>query len=358
MDTLTQIALGATVAEAGFRHRLGGKAVVFGAACGLLPDLDMLARLAGELTSLVHHRGITHSLLTLTLLSPLVGYAGYRWARRTPRSGAEADPGTAGSDLRQWLLWTHLAFWALVTHPLLDVFTTYGTQLFAPVTDHRYALDAVSIVDLACSLPLWTIALVALLRWRREPGPRRRWLARFALAWSTAYLLVAFGLSQAVVHRAEKQLQAEGFAPVAVRAVPTFLVTGAWRVVARNRRGDLRQGAASSWAAPRIAFTRFDRPRDPLVDKGLASRPGKMLQWFSAGMIRVSVKRSNRLRAVVLEDARFGLLSDPRAAVFRLQLEFDQTDRLRRVRRLSPRMRFRVSDELGAWWRVYTTGRL
>ena len=340
VDTLTQIALGATVAEAGFRHRLGGKAVLLGAACGLAPDLDMLSRLGGEFASMVHHRGITHSLLALAVVSPLVGYAGYRWSGKRDR----------------WLVWTHLAFWALVTHPLLDLFTTYGTQLFTPLTDHRYALDAVSVVDLVCSLPLWIVGLWSLIRARREALLRRRWLAAGALVWTFGYLLVGWGLSQTVVKHAQKQLRADGFTPVEVRATPTMLVTGTWRVVARNDRGDLRVGLASSWAGERVDFRRFDRPRDALVNKALASPRGRMMQWFTGNMFRARVDRTKQGGRVVLADARFGLLSDVSKTVFRLQFDFDSAGRLRRVRRLSRGMDFSLGQELGVWWRVLTTG--
>ncbi len=341
MDTLTQITLGATVAEAGFRHRLGGKAVLLGAACGLAPDLDMLARLGGEFASMVHHRGITHSLLILAVISPLVGYAGYRWSGRRDH----------------WLVWAHLAFWALVTHPLLDLFTTYGTQLFAPLSDHRFALDAVSIVDLACTLPLWIVAIWSLIRVRRDPLPKRRFMAAGALAWMACYLLVSFGLSQAVRARTERQLRDSGFAPVEVRAVPTMLATGAWRVVARNQRGDVRVGLASSFAGGKVDFRRFDRPSDPLVTKALASPRGKMFQWFTGNMFRARVSRSKGGGRVVLADARFGLVSDVSKTVFRLRFDFDAAGRLKRVQRLSRKnMRFSVGEELGVWWRVLTTG--
>ena len=42
MDSLTQMALGGVIAEAGFREKLGGKAVILGCLGGALPDLDIL----------------------------------------------------------------------------------------------------------------------------------------------------------------------------------------------------------------------------------------------------------------------------------------------------------------------------
>ena len=60
-------------------------------------------------------------------------------------------------------------WWALVmaasmlSHPLLDWFTTYGTQLLAPFSRHRFAIDGVGIVDPFYSLTL--IAGLSAIRW-------------------------------------------------------------------------------------------------------------------------------------------------------------------------------------------------
>ena len=66
MDTLTQAALGAAVGQSAYAHKLGRRANWYGAAAGLLPDLDVLARpLADEWQSLVWHRGMTSVLMWL-----------------------------------------------------------------------------------------------------------------------------------------------------------------------------------------------------------------------------------------------------------------------------------------------------
>lgn len=70
MDSITQAALGATIAAAGFERRLGRKSLVFGAAVGTLPDLDIIARIGGEWAMLIHHRGVTHGILFALLATP------------------------------------------------------------------------------------------------------------------------------------------------------------------------------------------------------------------------------------------------------------------------------------------------
>ena len=110
MDSVTQIALGAAVGEKVLGKKVGNKAPLWGAAVGILPDLDVLgaAFLSGT-AQLGVHRWVSHSLLFAVVgglgvgwtLSKLhrarLGASGPRWrsgqSSRTPSS--TASPGTA-----------------------------------------------------------------------------------------------------------------------------------------------------------------------------------------------------------------------------------------------------------------------
>ena len=72
MDSITQAALGATIAQAGFSTRLGRRALLFGAVAATLPDLDVVVRAAGQWAVVEHHRGATHSLPVLALATGLL----------------------------------------------------------------------------------------------------------------------------------------------------------------------------------------------------------------------------------------------------------------------------------------------
>jgi membrane-bound metal-dependent hydrolase YbcI (DUF457 family) len=54
----------------------------------------------------------------------------------------------------------------LVTHPLLDAMTVYGTQLALPFTNHPYAVGSIFIID---SLP-WRQRRAAAHHARSSPG--------------------------------------------------------------------------------------------------------------------------------------------------------------------------------------------
>ena len=70
------------------------------------------------------------------------------------------------------------------THGLLDFATTYGTMLFWPFSQERYAASIVSIVDPLMTLPV--LILIVLAGLRRSPL-----YARLALAWVVLYLSLA-----------------------------------------------------------------------------------------------------------------------------------------------------------------------
>lgn len=340
MDAVSHIALGVAVAEAGFRHRLGGKSVVLGAACGLFPDIDLVARLAGEWGSIFHHRGLTHSVFVVAALAPAAGWIGYRW------SGRKERPGT----------WIHLAFWTLVAHALLDACTSYGTQLFAPVSRYRVCLDAVSIVDVLYTIPLLAVVLTAMLR-RPDPVRRRR-IAASVLACTTAYLTFGLFQSRGAVAAAEVQLRAAGFAPVRVRAIPMLLMVGPFRVVARDGRGNLRVGHASSFVPRDIRFHRLDRPDDPAVDRVLESPRGRIFVWAASGMVHARVVYTDDGRTrVLLSDMRYGLLTRPARGHFRARAEMDRYGRLEAFRLVHSVPALDLGAELKAMFRLTFTGR-
>ena len=119
MDSLTQIALGSAVAVAVMGRRTSvRRSAAWGAVAGTLPDLDVLIDHGDALLDMVLHRAESHSLFYLTLLAPLL-------------AGLVCRLHHERTLFRHW--W--LALWlVLLTHPLLDAMTVYGTQLLLPFT--------------------------------------------------------------------------------------------------------------------------------------------------------------------------------------------------------------------------------
>ena len=53
--------------------------------------------------------------------------------------------------------WVWLFFWAIITHPLLDSCTVFGTQLFQPFSDYRVGFNIISVADPIYSIPFFAV---------------------------------------------------------------------------------------------------------------------------------------------------------------------------------------------------------
>ncbi|MFW5741095.1 MAG: metal-dependent hydrolase [Myxococcota bacterium] len=336
MDTITQALLGATVAEAGFGKKLGHRAMIVGALCGVLPDLDIVSGMLGPWASMIHHRGITHSIFFAAAAAPLIGWAAWR---ANKRQGTHAS-------------WAHLAWWAVVTHPLLDLFTSYGTQLLAPFSDRRFALDAIPIVDPIYSAALLLALLVALVA-RRKPRIGQI-AASSALVFTTSYLLFGWQQSATAKQLAREQLAGQGFEVQHMRAQPVMLVW-MWRIAARNAEGDLRVGSLSTWQPTPIDFRAMGRPDDPLVARALQSERGKVFQWFADGMVGVRIERHEGGTSVWLDDQRYGSALEPDRSFWGARAEFGPDGELIDVTRERRSMK-RFRSELGLTWDMMWKG--
>jgi len=177
MDSLTQIVLGAAMGEAALGKKVGNKAMLWGAIAGTIPDLDVISKLfvdnvrANEL-----HRGFSHSILFCIIAAPLFG-----WLIAKLYKNKEAD----------WKDWTKLMFLGLFTHPILDAFTTWGTQLFWPF-DYKIAINNIFVVDPLYTIPFLVFVIIAMFYKRTDP--KRRKFNNIGIFISSFYLLVTLVL--------------------------------------------------------------------------------------------------------------------------------------------------------------------
>jgi inner membrane protein len=147
--------MGATLGYALHGRVLGRLAAAVGAAASLLPDADVFIRSAADpLVAVEVHRGFSHSLI----FAP-VGAA------------VAAAPFLLLAAARaHWrALWT-CALASYVTHCLLDAATSYGTNLFWPLSTVRVGWDFISVIDPPVTLILLIGMLWALLARRRAVG--------------------------------------------------------------------------------------------------------------------------------------------------------------------------------------------
>jgi inner membrane protein len=265
VDSVSQFVLGASVSAAAMGTRTAvWKAALWGGVAGTLPDLDVFIDHGDALSNMVRHRAETHSLFWLSLASPLLA----------------AIPGWLhgrGAAFRRW--W--LAIWlALVTHPLLDAMTVYGTQLLLPFTDHPFGVGSIFIIDPLYTVPLLVGLVVAVLRTQARGLAWVHvglWVSTAYLAWSVAAQWHVRSLVQAALPNA---------APASVLVTPSPFNTLLWRIVVMEPDGRYREGFRSLLDGDRpIRFTQFEAQAVPDMVRALPAV--QRLAAFSHGFTKV-----------------------------------------------------------------------
>ncbi len=228
MDPLTHAATAAVAGRAGLR-KLSPLAMAAVVIAGVIPDVDLLGRLAGVRTYVLLRRGVTHSLAGALVLAVMVALALWRigW-RREP----------VPARLPGLLL---AACLGIGIHLVLDWGDTYGERLLWPFRKTWYVgglwpqLDPwwLALLLVAVGIP-WLLALVG-----EEIGARPRrgvdWPAVFGLALIAAYA----GWRASLHDRALALLESSTFhraVPEAVGAFPEAYSPFIWRGVAATAR--------------------------------------------------------------------------------------------------------------------------
>jgi inner membrane protein len=290
MDPLTHGLLGASLGLSLSGRALGRRALAWGAVFGMAPDLDMLARPADPFAEWKWHRGPTHGLAVALVAGSLLGWLLARRAKSAPKA------------------WIPLAVVALLSHPLLDLCTSYGTQLLAPFSDRRFALDWIAIVD-----PAYSLILAAGLVFALSVGPATeaaRRSGRAVVALTTLYLALGGLVNARVEAIARDELRDSGIT-AEVHAFPTLLQLPYRRIVARSG-DDVRVGWLSLLRPRPILWEGFTQARGPLVDVARATRAGQLFEWFAMGEATPRLEPGGSATVVEFDDLRYGFPGMPR----------------------------------------------
>lgn len=297
MDSLTQLALGGVIAEAGFREKLGGRAVVLGCLGGLLPDADIVAGVivADPWVHLTVHRGITHSLFFAPVLGAAAAWIFWRWCNRS-------------SSFWWWYL---LAFLVFFTHPLLDCCTSYGTQIFAPFSTVRIAWNWVSIVDVFYSVPLLVTLIVCAGIKKWWPQGHTTWLGIGALLLTTAYLFYGGWHHARALERIHADALNKKVSMLRAEAYPQLATVWVWRTVVKTPQGYLL-GRTNTLRGKEVTSTFLADEDDPWIERALSLEKIKLYRWFADDLLRGAVTRYPRGGGTVsFFDMRYGNPAEP-----------------------------------------------
>lgn len=297
MDSVTQVVLGAAVAEAALGRKIGNKAIVWGAIAGTIPDLDVLVSFfVDKLSADELHRGFSHSILFSILFAPVLAWIAMRIHKKE----------TAG-----FKEWTWMMFLALITHPILDAHTAWGTQLFWPLP-YKITYNNIFVIDPLYTVPFMIFVIMAMRR--KKSDPKRRRYNNIGLIVSSSYMLLTFGFKGIAHYQFTKNLEEQHIAYQELEAKPMPLNSILWCGFVKS--GDeilLGYYSLFDGGGP-ITFTHFKQNKEllgDLKDNEIIHRMDKLARgWY------VIEQRGD---TIFFDDVRFGqagFSNDPSSFVF------------------------------------------
>jgi inner membrane protein len=285
MDSITQIALGATVGYAVMGSKVGRKAAVYGAILGTLPDLDVLIPYGGDIEDFTYHRGFSHSFLVHTLVSPIFAWLFCR-----------LHPFTQPNFVR----WIGMVFAVLVTHAVIDGLTVYGTQVLWGLSEYPFAYSIFFIIDPLYTLPLLVPTVMYMLP-RISPN-RMRSITFLGLSLSVVYMLWAMAVKQYIDTINHHALTSLGIDDSVYVSTPAPLTTLLWRSVVVEDDAYYEIYTSIFDSVHEVSITRY--PTQPELLESISNTwPVQRLQWFTKGLYSVRQIEEE----VILTDLRMGV---------------------------------------------------
>jgi inner membrane protein len=221
MDSITHLALGACMGEAFAGKALGKKAMLWGAIAQSIPDIDFVSSFwMNTSSSLLAHRGFTHSFLFCAFITPLFAFLAERLHR--PHN----------IRLRNWMMF----FGAVIfIHIFIDAFNNYGVGWFEPFSHQRISFNAIYVADPFFSA--WPgIACIALIFLKRWSPHRKKWW-RMGLGLSGLYLMYCLFNKVTIDRDVKNILQKQHISYTRYFTTPAPLQNWLWYVVAGNDSG-------------------------------------------------------------------------------------------------------------------------
>ena len=307
MDSITQIVLGAACGEIALGKKIGNKAILFGAIGGTIPDLDVLIGklfYTNEIDSLAFHRGIMHSIPFAIVGALIFGFLSYKvydygYLRR----------GT--TSLEDWI-W--LFFLSILTHPILDSFTPYGTQLFLPFSDYRVAFNNIAVVDPLYTLPLLLCVSITMF-FNRKNSKRKTW-TKVGLYLSSAYMIFTIGNKLYVDHFFKTSFNQAKINYSRFSAQPTILNNFLWYAVAETDK-NYTVSFYSIFDDTSTPLNFINIPKNHMLLD--VDHPDiKTLRWFSNEFYTLSILNNK----IIYKDLRYPLLDvrDSTSSLFSFEL--------------------------------------
>jgi inner membrane protein len=299
MDPLTQGTIGAIAATNLTKNKIF-IASIFGFLSGMAADLDVFIRSDTDpLLFLEYHRQFTHSLIFIPIGGIVCALVFYflrpkKWQVSLKES---------------WLFCTA----GYATHALLDACTSYGTQLFWPLSDERVAWNVISVIDPAFTLPLLAMLILGIKTKKLAYG-------KIAIIWMVLYMGFAFLQQQRATHAGTELALSRGHQVDEVQVKPTFGNVLLWKSIyefeGKFYVDGIRAGADIS-IYPGTSIAKLNPANDfPWLDAN--TQQAKDIARFAKGFVALHPDNPN-----IVIDMRYSLVPNQIQPMW--MIELDQT---------------------------------
>lgn len=260
MDPFTHITAGAIGAQAIRNPQQRDRyLLLFCILAAWLPDIDNFIGFLGTEFYLIYHRGLTHSFFGGILFATVFVGIFKLFVKPFPFK-------------RGFIL----AYLFIALHIFLDLITSYGTQIFFPLTNARYALTSVFIID-----PIYTLVMIYFM-YRTFRSPKTRKIIAIAgMIWIFLYPAINLGIRYTLQQHVENRLKSEGMEFTRIDVSTDALTPFFWKAIIDDGTSYRVGGVSLLKPNAPISFTNFQKADHALFQEfGKSSSVFNTFAWF------------------------------------------------------------------------------
>jgi inner membrane protein len=256
-------------------------------AAANLPDIDVILGLVYDpINSIRYHRGITHSLLFAPLLAFLPSVLFFLFGRV--------------KNIR--ILWI-VSLLGIVLHIFFDLVTSFGTQILLPISERRYSLDWMFIID-----PVFTCTIGVFLLAGRFLSTRRSRIMSIGIAVAALYVIGTAVNHGIALTRVQEAAARSGVSWNRISVLPQPLSIFSWHGLVQFD-GGVMQTFFSLFKDELPEFTTFMQSQDGFAQRARAEPDAEWFLTFARHPL-VEVHSKEDGRVVEFRDLMFSINED------------------------------------------------
>lgn len=307
MDPISQATLGATVSQSLSKKNNLIWVTIIGFFSGLLPDLDIFIKSNNDpLLFLEYHRQFTHSIVFIPIGGLISASFFYFIFKKKINL----------SFKKIWLFST-LGYGS---HGFLDACTSYGTLLFWPFSNYRFAWNNISIIDPLFTIPTLILVFLAVVR-------KNLLFSKIAISWVISYLIIGFILNSFVEDTGKKLAESRKHNIEKISAKPTFGNLFLWKVIYQSENYFYTDGIRifpSFKIYEGVRIKKLNEKKDyPWLKKTSQQYHDiQRFKWFSDDHLAISPTNPN-----LIIDARYSLLPQEISGLWGIEINKNTNDK-------------------------------